>query len=244
MLAIAAMVVSSAVVEVRSYDLRPGTAERFHERFVREALPLLEQHEIDVVAYGPSLHHPDSYYLIRAFPNLEARERTEETFYSSEEWIAGPREATLADIESYATIVVRLDAATIRGLREVSMDETTRSATDLQELLELNQEYIRSVEESDVARFREILAEDFRASLPDGALVDRDRFLELTSRPVAISGLEARDVEVRLKGDVAIIHARTTFLAQDGRAGSGRYTDIWERRDGKWLAVAAHVTRN
>lgn len=241
---VAAFLVSSTVVEVRAYTLKPGTTERFHERFVREALPLLEQHEIDVVAYGPSLHDPDSYYLVRAFPSLEARERSEEAFYSSEEWIEGPREATLADIESYATFVVRLDGSAIRGLREMNVDGAKRSASDLQELLALNQEYIRSVQESDVARFREILDADFRASLPDGSILDRDRFLEMTSRPVTISGLEAHDVEVRLMGDVAIIHARTTFLAPDGRAGSGRYTDVWRRHGGKWLAVAAHVTRN
>jgi ketosteroid isomerase-like protein len=118
------------------------------------------------------------------------------------------------------------------------------SPSDLQQLLHLNQEYIRSVEESDVKRFQEILADDFRASLPDGSLLDKTRFLELTARPVSISNLEAHDVEVRLLGDVAIIHARTTYTTQDGRAASGRYTDVWARRDGKWLAVAAHVTRN
>jgi hypothetical protein len=30
----------------------------------------------------------------------------------------------------------------------------------------------------------------------------------------------------------------------DGRAGAGRYTDVWARRNGQWLAVAAHVTRS
>ena len=25
--------------------------------------------------------------------------------------------------------------------------------------------------------------------------------------------------------------------------GQGRYTDVWTRRNGRWLAVAAHVTR-
>ena len=48
---------------------------------------------------------------------------------------------------------------------------------------------------------------------------------------------------IRIFGDVAIIHARTTYTTADGRAASGRYTDIWARRDGRWLAVAAHVTR-
>ncbi|MGH3129068.1 MAG: DUF4440 domain-containing protein, partial [Gaiellaceae bacterium] len=47
----------------------------------------------------------------------------------------------------------------------------------------------------------------------------------------------------RLLGDVAIIHARTTYTLADGRPGAGRYTDVWARRNGQWLAVAAHVTR-
>jgi ketosteroid isomerase-like protein len=94
-----------------------------------------------------------------------------------------------------------------------------------------------------VKRFDEILSDDFVCSNPDGSMVDRAAFLQQTARPIAISGLEARDVDVRLMGDFAIIHARTAYKLPDGRPGAGRYTDIWARRDGKWLAVAAHVTR-
>ena len=116
--------------------------------------------------------------------------------------------------------------------------------SDLTTLIELNRDYIRSVQTSDVQRFREILADDFLCSLPDGSLVDRDRFLEQTARPVTISNLEAHDVNVRLMGDFAIVHARTTYTTANGSAGSGRYTDVWARRRGRWLAVSAHVTRN
>jgi hypothetical protein len=48
---------------------------------------------------------------------------------------------------------------------------------------------------------------------------------------------------VRVMGDAAIIHARTSFSSADGRPGSGRYTDVWCRRNGRWLAAAAHFTR-
>ena len=118
-----------------------------------------------------------------------------------------------------------------------------QTTAELDTLLALNQDYIRSVQTSDVRRFDEILAEDFLCSLPDGSLIDRARFLERTTQPVTIANLEAHDVNVRLMGDVAIVHARTTFAAVDGRAGSGRYTDVWARRGGRWLAVSAHVTR-
>jgi ketosteroid isomerase-like protein len=95
----------------------------------------------------------------------------------------------------------------------------------------------------DVRRFDEILSEDFVCSNPDGSRLDRAAFLEQTARPIAIRDLEARDVDIRLMGDFAIIHARTTYTLPDGRPGRGRYTDVWARRNGRWLAVAAHVTR-
>src|SRR5512145_3408571 len=117
------------------------------------------------------------------------------------------------------------------------------TVSDLETLQQLNDDYIRSVQTLDVRRFDEILAEDFLCSNPDGSLVDRAAFLAQTARPVTISNLEARDVVVRLLGDVAIIHARTTYTLPDGRPGMGRYTDVWARRRGRWLAVSAHVTR-
>ncbi|HWC04148.1 MAG TPA: nuclear transport factor 2 family protein [Methylomirabilota bacterium] len=117
------------------------------------------------------------------------------------------------------------------------------SRSDLDTLMELNRDYIRSVQTSDVRRFDEILADDFLCSNPDGSLIDRDAFLRQTARPVLISNLEAHDVNIRIMGDVAIIHARTTYTRPDGAGGSGRYTDVWARRQGSWLAVSAHVTR-
>jgi ketosteroid isomerase-like protein len=117
------------------------------------------------------------------------------------------------------------------------------SKSDVDTLLRLNADYIRSVQTCDVARFDEILADDFFCTNPDGSFIDRDNFLKQTARPVAIADLAAHDVNVRLIGDCAIIHARTTYRMSDGRPGTGRYTDIWARRNGRWLAVAAHVTR-
>jgi ketosteroid isomerase-like protein len=115
--------------------------------------------------------------------------------------------------------------------------------SDLQTLRELNRDYINSVQHSDVKRFDEILAQDFYCSNPDGSLVDRVAFLKQTAKPVSISGLEAQDVNIRLMGDFAIIHARTSFKTATGEPGGGRYTDVWTRQNGHWLAVSAHVTR-
>jgi ketosteroid isomerase-like protein len=247
------------VVEIRSYNLKPGTRQRYHERLVRDALPLLARSKVDVVSFGPSMHDDNSYFLMRAYPDLAERQKSEDAFYGSDEWKNGIRDAVLADIENYTTIVRPVDETTLRGLRTLggtTMEQgtikteregssrTTDTTRDLAALTALNEDYIRSVQHSDVKRFDEILADDFLCSLPDGTLIDRAAFLTQTARPVTISGLQAHDVNVRLMGEFAIIHARTTYRAADGQDHAGRYTDVWARRNGRWLAVSAHVTRN
>jgi ketosteroid isomerase-like protein len=229
------------VLEIRSYNLKSGSREKFHELFLREALPLLRRWKVDVVAYGPSLHDRDSYFLMRAFTSLDNRERTEDLFYGSAEWRNGPRAAVLAAIESYTTAVIRVDDHTLGGLRRTM--QTQAISSDLDALVRLNEDYIESVKKSDVGRFREILADDFLCTLPDGTLIDREQFLVNTAKPYSLRNLQAHDVNVRVMGDFAIVHARTTFTLSDGTPGSGRYTDVWARRNGQWLAVAAHVTR-
>jgi len=110
-------------------------------------------------------------------------------------------------------------------------------------LEQLNRDYINAVQHSDVQRFDEILAGDFLCSNPDGSLVDRTAFLKQTAKPVTISDLRAEDVVIRVMDDFALIHARSVFTRPDGSAGAGRYTDVWAKRGGRWLAVSAHVTR-
>jgi ketosteroid isomerase-like protein len=125
----------------------------------------------------------------------------------------------------------------------VTAAERAPSASDLDTLIELNAGYIRSVQQSDVGWFEDHLADDFVCSNPDASLVDRKGFLKQTAMPMKISNLASHDVVVRLMGDFAIIHARTSYVLADGRQASGRYTDVWARRQGRWLAVSAHVTR-
>ena len=120
---------------------------------------------------------------------------------------------------------------------------TMPSASDLDILRELNLNYIRSVRESDVLWFEEHLTDDFMNSNPDGSLVDRAAFLRQIAPPCPVANLGAEDVRIRVLGDTAIIHARTTYLKPDGRPAAGRYTDFWMRRQGRWLCVSAHVTR-
>lgn len=108
------------VVELRAYNLKPGTRTAFHGLMIERSLPMLKRWDVDVVACGPSAHDEDSYYLIRAYASLDERQKSQDAFYGSDEWITGPREEALALIESYATAVIEMSAETVDGLRRDS----------------------------------------------------------------------------------------------------------------------------
>jgi len=110
-------------------------------------------------------------------------------------------------------------------------------------LSELNRNYVRAVGEADVTWFDANLAADFLNTNPDGTLVDREAFLAQIGRGSTVRNIREQDVVIRILGDFAIIHARTTYEKPDGTPGAGRYTDDWQFRDGRWQCVSAHVTR-
>jgi ketosteroid isomerase-like protein len=116
--------------------------------------------------------------------------------------------------------------------------------SELETLEALNRDYIASVQNCDVGRFAEILSDDFLNTNPDGSLVDKAGFLKQIAPVQKISNLACHDVNVRVMGDFAIVHARTSYTLPDGRPGTGRYTDIWARRGGQWRCVAAQVARS
>jgi hypothetical protein len=105
------------IVEIRSYNLKPGTRADFHKLVLEFSIPMLKRWQMDVVAYGASSHDEDSYYLIRSFASLEDRQQQEDAFYGSDEWRQGPRAAILALIENFTTIVIEVNEATLQGLR-------------------------------------------------------------------------------------------------------------------------------
>ena len=105
------------LLEIRSYELKPGTRDEYDRLFREETAPLLLRHGIDVVAVGPSAGDPNGYFLMRSFDDLEERQRREDAFYASPEWRLGPREAVIDKIVVYTDAVLELDDEVIEALR-------------------------------------------------------------------------------------------------------------------------------
>jgi hypothetical protein len=105
------------LLEIRSYNLKPGTLDEFHRLVREQSVPMLRRWGVDLVAFGPSEHDSDSYFLMRAYADDAGRKASQDAFYGSDEWRNGPRQAILDCIESDATISLELDTAMIDGLR-------------------------------------------------------------------------------------------------------------------------------
>jgi hypothetical protein len=99
------------------------------------------------------------------------------------------------------------------------MTTHTATASDVDVLRDLNGHYIHSVVHSDVARFTEILADDFLCTNPDGSLIDKPQFLRQTAVPVSFTDFDVDDLRIRVLGDCGD-HPRQNALRVEGRAAA------------------------
>jgi hypothetical protein len=94
------------LLDVRLYRIRPGRRDEFHTLVRDETIPLARRHGHLVVDSGPSWHDEETYYLIRAFPDDQARRLALDDLYGSEEWLLDYDRRVMAFIESYQTAVI------------------------------------------------------------------------------------------------------------------------------------------
>lgn len=105
------------LVEIRTYQLTPGSAAEFARLVREESAPLHAAWDMDVIAFGISEGSDNGFYLIRAFRDAEHLQRAQEAFYASPEWRQGPREAIVSRIVSDANALMWLDETAIAALR-------------------------------------------------------------------------------------------------------------------------------
>jgi ketosteroid isomerase-like protein len=115
---------------------------------------------------------------------------------------------------------------------------------DIEVLRQLNESYVDAFRRSDIAWYDAHLAEDFRVFSGDGSHNDRATALANFAKPTFATSMKSfpvDDVRIRRFGDIAIIHAENSYELKDGRKGVSRYTDVWRKKDGRWLCILAHI---
>jgi ketosteroid isomerase-like protein len=108
---------------------------------------------------------------------------------------------------------------------------------------QMNDDYVRAYLACDVARFREILADDFSGVLADGRVIDKAEFLRQAAEPPDARDLRLRDVTIREFGDTALVAALVTYRRANGSDVRTRYSSFYVRRDGRWSLEWVQWTR-
>ena len=108
------------LLEIRTYRLKPGTLEAFHEAMHERAVPMLRSKGMDVVTYGKSDHEEETYHLVRAYANRQALEAEQAAFYGSAEWREGPRSALVDRIETYLNTLLWASDETVDSMRSLN----------------------------------------------------------------------------------------------------------------------------
>jgi ketosteroid isomerase-like protein len=126
-----------------------------------------------------------------------------------------------------------------RSRRRNKISDSKQPSDDLAILEQLNLDYNRADQASDARRFSEFLAEDFIVQTP-GTTRNREEFLEYIAKPRPFKDLALREANVRILGDVALIHGRATYtMLADGAEQEALYTDVYQKRAGTWVCVSA-----
>ncbi|MGJ0578065.1 NIPSNAP family protein [Xenorhabdus bovienii] len=105
------------IIEILQYELKAATGKEFHRIMTEISVPLHEKTGIDVISYGNSLHNSDSYYLIRAFGDLDEMNNILTAFYSSDDWINGPKIEIIEKINKSMKSIIALPKVSIDALR-------------------------------------------------------------------------------------------------------------------------------
>jgi ketosteroid isomerase-like protein len=116
-----------------------------------------------------------------------------------------------------------------------------------EELLKIENEFAEAIVRNDLEGIGRLVADDWIIIEPDGGIVDRARFFEvIKSGALTHEMMESEDLRVRVYGDSAVVTAITRtkgkFMRQEFSTQE-RATDVFVKRDGRWLCVLTHLTR-
>jgi ketosteroid isomerase-like protein len=114
-------------------------------------------------------------------------------------------------------------------------------------LIDLEDQWARAVQQGDVAALDTIIADDYVGTTASGQMQSKADYLaDFGTGDRRVSMLTTEGLDVRIYGRVAVLthggHAQGESRGQPV-VGAFRWTHVFVERDGRWQAVANHVTR-
>jgi ketosteroid isomerase-like protein len=120
------------------------------------------------------------------------------------------------------------------------------SATQ-QKLVDIEAAWSKATVAKDTATVASFLADDWMGQNPSGKRYSKtDMLADMKSGASAATRMTNHDVSARVMGNMAVVQgADDEKSSYNGKDTSGSYTwmDVFEKRGGKWVAIASQVTK-
>jgi len=122
--------------------------------------------------------------------------------------------------------------------------EATQDATVVGQLETIEAQLASTWKNRDCAGWGALLANDWSVTHIDAKIITKEQALEMCRTGPAVTS-SVDQLAVRVYGDTAIVTGRTNATASGGGGLTVtlRFTDVFVRRDGRWIVVASHATR-
>ena len=120
----------------------------------------------------------------------------------------------------------------------------TSDGAEEQALYQLERDWAAANAKKDIATIDKLLAKDFVSNY-DGRTLNKAQLLaQIKSNPAKIESAENSDMVAMVFGDTAVVRGiyaeRSTRNGKDASL-SGRYTEVYAKRDGRWQCVTQYA---
>ena len=138
-------------------------------------------------------------------------------------------------------------AALLTSAQSPAAEPKAEEASAQQIITQIEHDWGKALVKRDQAVIDRITASDWTMTAPDGFLQTKAEVdAELKSGAVKFVSFKIEELKVRIYGETAIVHGleteKSSYKGKD-ISGQYRFTDVFMKRDGNWLAIATHVTR-
>ncbi|HEV2803592.1 MAG TPA: nuclear transport factor 2 family protein [Chthoniobacterales bacterium] len=130
----------------------------------------------------------------------------------------------------------------------VGLSATAFGAGADAELKAIEQQWFDAYMKSDPTFIKSLEAEDYSIIEPDGAVTTKAQDIKaVTDKTFVLKSATMSDFKCRMIGDNCAVATVMVKLSgtEDGKEFSGEFrgTDVFEKKDGKWMAVASQMTK-
>lgn len=116
------------------------------------------------------------------------------------------------------------------------------------ELKAISQQWLDAYQKSDAAFLKNLYADDYFVVEPDGAVTSKAEDIKsVTDKTFVLKTATMSDFKCRMMGEnsacvTALLKLTGTAEGQEF-SGDYRALDVFEKKDGKWMAVVSQVTK-